>query len=450
MTREFKKCGNINIPLNWEYRPIKTIIRGISDGTHGTFERVRDGYPLLSAKNVFDDGIHIGDNESQISEEAFNEITANGYPHKDDILLCCVGTIGRSTIYPYEKPMAFQRSVIFLTLNQNLMLPEMMHYLLMSDDVKAQENNLINQSAQAGLYQGSVKQIRVVVPPLTEQKEIIRFLNSSCHRIDNAISLHQQIIEKLEEYRKSVITQAVTKGLNPNVEMAMTGNNRLPIIPKEWKLIRLPHIVDTRHPYALGDGDHGVIKTDMYKNHGIPYIRVQNLGWGTPLSIDNVVYISENDNMKIVNSTLQPNDVLFAKTGATIGKTAIVPETIPMSNTTSHVGKITVSPRYNPKYIFYVLSSEYGYHQMWIYASQKATRPELSLDDIKNFVLPIPKERQEQNNIVQYLDNVCEKILESIAQHKVIIEKLQEYKQSLIYNAVTGKIDCRTEGGEVQ
>ena len=230
----------------------------------------------------------------------------------------------------------------------------------------------------------------------------------------------------------------------------MTGNNRLPIIPKEWKLIRLPHIVDTRHPYALGDGDHGIIKTDMYKNHGIPYIRVQNLGWGTPLSIDNVVYISENDNMKIVNSTLQPNDVLFAKTGATIGKTAIVPETIPMSNTTSHVGKITVSPRYNPKYIFYVLSSEYGYHQMWIYASQKATRPELSLDDIKNFVLPIPKERQEQNNIVQYLDNVCEKILESIAQHKVIIEKLQEYKQSLIYNAVTGKIDCRTEGGEVQ
>lgn len=336
---------------------------------------------------------------------------------------------------------AFDASVI-----SNDLLPKYYYYLAQNFDYA----RYVTQTTLPSMTQTDYRNMKIPVPPVDEQQNIIAFIDKISTNIDATISLHQQIIEKLEEYRKSVITQAVTKGLNPNVEMAMTGNNRLPIIPKEWKLIRLPHIVDTRHPYALGDGDHGIIKTDMYKNHGIPYIRVQNLGWGTPLSIDNVVYISENDNMKIVNSTLQPNDVLFAKTGATIGKTAIVPETIPMSNTTSHVGKITVSPRYNPKYIFYVLSSEYGYHQMWIYASQKATRPELSLDDIKNFVLPIPKERQEQNNIVQYLDNVCEKILESIAQHKVIIEKLQEYKQSLIYNAVTGKIDCRTEGGEVQ
>lgn len=441
MTREFKKCGNINIPLNWEYRPIKTIIRGISDGTHGTFERVRDGYPLLSAKNVFDDGIHIGDNESQISEEAFNEITANGYPHKDDILLCCVGTIGRSTIYPYEKPMAFQRSVIFLTLNQNLMLPEMMHYLLMSDDVKAQENNLINQSAQAGLYQGSVKQIRVVVPPLTEQKEIIRFLNSSCHRIDNAISLHQQIIEKLEEYRKSVITQAVTKGLDPNAEMKNTGNQWIPEVPCIWNVVQMKYVLlSGKEGLKIGPFGSALKGKTLADGPYKIYNQAHLISGDFTL---NRHFVSAETFEELQNYEVKPGDILFSMMG-TIGKCRIMPTGFQRGLMDSHLLKGRLNHLIDPEYLLYVYdkdNSSLVINQL-LKLSTGSIMNGLNSSILKNIVIPLPP-IDVQKQIVAKLNEHTHTIDMAIAQHQLLIEKLREYKQSLIYNAVTGKIDRR-------
>lgn len=424
MTREFKKCGNINIPLNWEYRPIKTIIRGISDGTHGTFERVGDGYPLLSAKNVFDDGIHIGDNESQISEEAFNEITANGYPHKDDILLCCVGTIGRSTIYPYEKPMAFQRSVIFLTLNQYLMLPEMMHYLLMSDDVKTQENNLINQSAQAGLYQGSVKQIRVVVPPLTEQKEIIRFLNSSCHRIDNAISRHQQIIEKLEEYRRSVITETIrtyTESLDP---------------------IRVKYLG------GVQTGPFGTqLSASEYVKSGVPCINVKNIRSGF-LSEDDVDYVPQAVLDRLPVHILHTGDIVFARKGSIDRHALVTPKEDGWMQGSDCIRFRPVSDLILSEYLNYYFETPELKASLTRLANG-STLASLNGDMIRSLPVRVPS-LKEQTMIIQSLDNMIRTVNHAIDVHLNLILKLREYKQSLIYNAVTGKIDCRTEGGEVQ
>ena len=189
----------------------------------------------------------------------------------------------------------------------------------------------------------------------------------------------------------------------------------------------------------MGDGDHGLIKTDDYQNEGIPYIRVQNLGWGTDLLLNNVVYISEEKNEKIKSSQLKPNDVLFCKTGGTIGKTGMVPEDLPVSNTTSHVGKITVNPAYNPKYVFYVLSSNVGYRQFWEIACQKTTRPELSIGETKQIRLTWPSSRKEQDSIVEYLDRIIPEYDALISEKQALIEDLQAYKKSLIYEVVTGK-----------
>ena len=158
--------------------------------------------------------------------------------------------------------------------------------------------------------------------------------------------------------------------------MRETGIDWLGKIPATWRLVKITRLLDYTHPYPIGDGDHGLVKPADYQDTGIPYIRVQNLGWGTEITLDNIVYISETTNAKIVNSTLKPNDILFAKTGATIGKTGIIPENIPIANTTSHVGKITVREKYNPKFILYVLSSQVGYNQFWESAAKKTTRPE--------------------------------------------------------------------------
>ena len=155
--------------------------------------------------------------------------------------------------------------------------------------------------------------------------------------------------------------------------------------------------------------------------------------------MDNVVYISKEDNERIKGSQLKPGDVLFVKTGATIGKTAIVPNNIPISNTTSHVGKITVSKEHNSKYIFYLLSSFIGYKQFWDIACMKATRPELSISEIKQMKVLIPSTRDEEDEIVEYLDNKLPEYETLICIKESLINDLEAYKKSLIYEVVTGK-----------
>ena len=280
--------------------------------------------------------------------------------------------------------------------------------------------------------------IPIVLPPISTQQKIAAHLDRKCTQIDALISNAQQQIEKLKAYKQSVITETVTKGLDPDVEMKDSGVEWIGEIPEHWNVVKICRIADKTHPYSIGDGDHGLVKPDDYLDSGIPYIRVQNLGWCSELDLSNIVYISEQTNNKIKNSTLKPNDVLFAKTGATIGKTAIVPASMPISNTTSHVGKISVSPNYCAKYILYVLSSTIGYRQFWEFASAKTTRPELAIDEIRQILILLPPTK-EQQAISDYLDLKCTQIDQLIALKQQKIEKLQQYKKSLIYEYVTGK-----------
>lgn len=284
-----------------------------------------------------------------------------------------------------------------------------------------------------------IKNLEICYCDLAEQQQIADYLDTKCSEIDATAEDIQKEISLLEDYKKSVITEAVTKGLDPDAEMKDSGIAWIGKIPKDWAFPKITHILDYTHPYPIGDGDHGNIKAENYSEEGIPFIRVQNLGFATELIMNNVVYITEKQNNGIINSTLYPNDILFAKTGATIGKVSIMPENIKKANTTSHVGKITVSEEVVPKFIFYVLSSFIGYKQFWDIALMKSTRPELSIDEIKTLHVLLPKTKEEQQQIADFLDTKCSEIDALIADKKRQLDILAEYKKSLIYEYVTGK-----------
>ena len=279
----------------------------------------------------------------------------------------------------------------------------------------------------------------VTFPSAEEQQAIANYLDDHCSKIDAIIAEAKASIEEYQELKQAVIYEAVTKGLDKTVEMKDSGVEWVEKIPNNWHIVKITRILDKEHPYAIGDGDHGSIKTEQYRDSGIPFIRVQNLGWGTALNMDNVVYISEEDNKQIQNSTLRPNDILFAKTGATIGKTAIMPEEIPIANTTSHVGKISISKEHNSRYIFYVLSSQIGYRQFWDIAMQKTTRPELSIEETKSIKVVLPADKTIEDSIVNYLDEKIPVFDDMINTKASLIEDLEAYKKSLIYEVVTGK-----------
>ena len=284
-----------------------------------------------------------------------------------------------------------------------------------------------------------MKRIAIPEPPLDEQQRIADYLGKRCAEIDALIEKTKATIEEHKHLRQAIITEAVTCGIRGKRSMKSSGVEWIGEIPSDWDLVKITRLLDYSIPYPIGDGDHGLISPSDYRNEGIPYLRVQNLGYGTPINHEGLVYITPETNERIRGSILRPNDVLFAKTGATIGKTGMIPETMPIANTTSHIGKITVSPDYNPKWVLFVLSSHIGYRQFWDIAAQKTTRPELSIAEIKAVRLSMPSSRLEQDEIVSYLDAKCAELDKILNAKELLLSELLSYKRSFIYEYVTGK-----------
>ena len=312
------------------------------------------------------------------------------------------------------------------------------YYYLMSMYYNCVFNNLGGDGVRSALNATDMGTLLIPFPPYDEQRIIVDAIEREIKEVEALISNQQKQIEKLKQYKQSIITETIL-GIKDSGKKKSSGIDWIGNIPENTDIIGIQYILDKTHPYPLGDGDHGLIGPDDYTTHGIPYIRVQNLGWGTKLLTDNIVFISEERNETIKNSTLRPNDILFAKTGATIGKTGIIPDDMPIANTTSHIGKITVSPKYDAKYIFYVLTSYVGYRQFWQIACQKTTRPELAISEMKTIKVLVPNSLDKQRKIAQFLDKECAVIDRLIAIKETKAEKLMQYKKTLVYEYVTGK-----------
>lgn len=277
----------------------------------------------------------------------------------------------------------------------------------------------------------------ILVPPIEEQKRIVAYLDDECSKMDEIIVTIRQQIDILKEYKKSLVTNAVTKGIDDSADVQDSGT-WIGSIPVGWEMSKIKYLVDGSQAYPIGDGDHGMIKADDYLTEGIPYIRVLNLTWGNGLSMEDIVYIDESMNSKIKNSELHPNDILIAKTGATIGKTAIVPDWMPRSNTTSHVGKITLPKTHCPKFFYHQMNSDVIQLQIADLSAMQSTRPELGIEGLKNLVVVVPP-IEVQESIANYLDSCCEAIDAVIESKQTQLDVMTDRKASLIFEYVTGK-----------
>ena len=299
------------IPKEWTIKRIKYVISDIKDGTHGTFDRVEDGFPFLSAKNVFDDGLHITDFESEISEKDYLLITANGFPKKNDVIMCCVGTVGRVCVYDLDKSMAFQRSVTFLRPNDNT-FSKYLKYCLQSDSTLIQESQLINKSAQDGLYMGAVQELII---PYTEsrreQQAIADFLDDKCSQIDGIIADIEKQIEILKSYKKSLITETVTKGLDKNAKMKDSGVEWIGQIPEHWDVKRLKYVSNIHSSIRIFEHE--------YVDDGIPFFRTKEIvELSKKQSISLELYIKEERYNQLKAYHVKRGDILISSIG-TIG-----------------------------------------------------------------------------------------------------------------------------------
>lgn len=207
------------IPEHWELVLFKRIIDKIKDGTHGTHPRKPEGRPLLSAKNVFNDGLRISDSESLISEKSYLEIIKNGFPKKNDLLVTCVGTIGRVFVYDRDESMAFQRSVTFIRFNSEKAIPEYFKIFIESDLYQNILKSLAKTSAQSGVYMSDIMNSICILPKKEDQKEIVKYIITKKEEIDITTSKILTEIKLLKEYKTSLISEVVTGKIDVREEI---------------------------------------------------------------------------------------------------------------------------------------------------------------------------------------------------------------------------------------
>ena len=422
------------VPSHWGVIQFRRVVESIKDGTHGTHTRENSGFPFLSAKNVFNDGIRISDNESCISEEDFNLITGNGFPRKNDLLITCVGSIGRSCVYPFNKPIAFQRSVAFLRLNSNGN-PKYYKYFVESDSYQSQLKAHVRLSIQGGVYLGTLIGLLVCIPPLAEQTAIADYLDTQTAQIDALIDKQQNLLAKLAEQRSSVITQAVTRGLNPNAPMKDSGVAWLGEVPKHWDVSALKFYYDVQLGKMLQP------KQNSSDDFEIPYLKAIHVQWDS-IQINNLPLMWANP--QEVNKFLVKNGDLLICEGGEVGRCSILSGISENTIIQNALHRVRESNKSTVKYLDYVI--QHTANSKWFsILCNKATIAHLTSEKLINLSIPLPP-LAEQTAIADYLDEQTAHIDCLSQKVEQAIGRLKEYRTALITQAVTGKIKVITEG----
>ena len=420
------------IPEHWDIILFKRIILKIKDGTHGTFQRVSNGHPFLSAKNVYDNGIKIGEKESNISEEDYLEITKNGFPSKNDLLITCVGTIGRTYVYDFEKPMAFQRSVTFIRFYDGIN-PQFYKYYVQSSIYQNLLISLAKTSAQSGIYMGDLMNTTTIKIPPFEQTAIANYLDHKTAQIDTLIAKKEKFISLLQEERTAVINQAVTKGLDPNVPMKDSGIEWLGEIPEHWEVKRMKYVIKTPLKYGANESAEDEILEDPR------YIRITDFGNDGKLRKNTFKSLSLD---KAENFLLEEGDILFARSGATVGKTFFFKDYKGVACFAGYLIKASCDPMIMKSEFLYEFTNSSGYENWKQSIFQQSTIQNIGADKYNQLKIGVPP-IAEQQKIIDFITSKINEIDTLISKSQQEIELLKEYKTALISEVVTGKVDVR-------
>lgn len=289
-------------------------------------------------------------------------------------------------------------------------------------------------SAQPVIASSVVQRLQIPIPPSLEQRRIADYLDRKCSQIDAIIARQQEVIEKLKAYKLSVITEVVTKGLNPDVPMKDSGIEWIGKIPEHWIVSQLKYYASLRSGLTLGKKylpDSKLIE--------VPYLRVANVQ-GDYIKLDDVatVFVQQEE---IDKYSLHKGELLLTEGGDRdkLGRGCIWNGEIQPCLHQNHVFAVTTDTgRLSTEYLNYVTSSNVA-RTYFDYTAKKTTNlASTNSTTILQFKLPIPP-IEEQGTIVSYLDTKCAKINSWLNNTELVISKLQDYKKSLIYEVVTGK-----------
>lgn len=357
--------------------------------------------------------------------------TFDGYQiiHPNNLLMClfdydvtprCIGLIKNEGL---TSPAYSQ----FILKNGNV-AKYYYYYYLMIDNTK--ELLHLAKNLRHSFTEEQLGAINTPVPPIEIQKRIADFLDKKCGEIDNLYSTIEKQIETLEEYKKSVIREAVTRGLNPNVEMKDSGVEWIGNIPVHWKVKKIKYSATL----TRGVFGHRPRNDPKYYDGDYPFIQTGDVASANKYIETFSQTLSELG--KSVSKEFKKGTIAFTL-AANVGDAAILDFD---SYFPDSVMAIIPNKNINNVYLYYILSVM---KTEFLKVAIVNTQMNLNVERVGNVYIPITFNDSEQREIVNYLDLKCTEIDGAITDKKQQLETIEQYKKSFIYEYVTGKKEVR-------
>lgn len=435
MSREYKDSGIEwigQIPKEWNVVPLKWILRNslqyganesgvLYDETLPRYVRITD----ISNNSLRDD----------LQKQSLKEEQAEGYILEDNDILFARsgGTVGKAFIYKREYGRcAFAGYLIRAQVHKHCS-PVFVYYYTQSQSYEEWKRQIFIQATIQNIGADRYSQMELPIPPLSEQQKIADYLDKVCGEADEMIALQEKMIEELKAYKQSVITRAVTKGLNPNAPIKNSGIDWIGEIPEHWKLEPLKYCFGRRSE------KNNPIKTQERLSLSIDK--------GVTLYAEKTTNLDRFKDDFTQYQLAYPNDIVLNCMNMIVGAVGL----------SHYLG--CVSPVY---YVIYPTKSDvdalyYSYLLNMpsirgvyfslgkgIYAIERGEgrvntcRLKVSYNDFGRLEIPIPP-INEQKEITTFIQNKSSDIDSLIAVKQQKIEELKEYKKSVIYEYVTGK-----------
>lgn len=285
-----------------------------------------------------------------------------------------------------------------------------------------------------------MRKITIPLPSVEEQEKISDFLDAKCDEIDALTADIQMQIDTLEQYKRSVITEAVTKGLNPDVEMKDSGIEWIGKIPKEWIITRFKQYIKN-----VSSGL-SAVTNDASEDSGKYILRTSAVSSERFIESEVKAVTKEAEYRLICPAEADTVVMSRMNTSAMVGACAYIAKNYENLFIPDKLWKIKFTAELSAKYAWYLINS--APVRGWfgsISTGTSASMQNISLADFYNTCVPIPQLR-EQKQISDYLDAKCEDIDGAIDGKRQQLETLAEYKKSLIYEYVTGKKEVPADG----
>lgn len=428
MSREMKDSGIAwigEIPKGWEVRKMRTLGTFSASGIDKLVNPNESLVRIINYVDVYNNTKHELRKKDYMMVSASDEKITEHQVKIGDIILTpsseTVDDIGVSSVVMEELPNTAYSYHVLRFRSKDILNLSFKKYLTNNRFIAQYFSSRCNGTIRKTVSREIFKECPILLPPLPEQQKIAEFLDRKCGEIDELVALQEKMIEELKAYKQSVITEAVTKGLNPNAPMKDSGIAWIGEIPEHWEVKLLSTLFNEHKQKNVGLKETNllslsygkIIKKDINTKEGL-----------LPESFDGYNIISKGD--IVFRLTDLQNDKKSLRTGLCL-ETGII---------TSAYVTIRARIQLDSTYYYYLVHT-YDICKVF-YGMGDGVRQGMNYSDLRKILLIFPS-FNEQQQIADYLDKRCAEIDELVAVKQQKIETLKEYKKSLIYEYVTGK-----------